>query len=211
MRATKRRAGLARLAALVAASALLAGCAGSAPHEEQGGAVPTDHPRVAVLPFENLSGREEQGRRFTLAFVATLAGTGAAEVVDVGQTESMVEELQIRATASPTREQLAAIGESLQVRYALLGSVLEAQTLRTPDGDTPTAGASLRLVETSTARIVWAAVRVKTGDEKETVFGWGREESGEKLLTKLAAEMLRPFRDAGDAWRKRTTTNEVTK
>ena len=211
MRTTGRRAGLVRIAALVAVGALVAGCAGNAPHREQGGAVPMDHPRVAVLPFENLSGREEQGRRFTLAFVSTLAGTGAAEVVDVGQTEAMVEQVQIRATASPTREQLAAIGESLQVRYALLGSVLEAQTLRTADGDTPTAGASLRLVETSTARIVWAAVRVKTGDEHETVFGWGREESAEKLLTKLATEMLRPFQEAGDAWRKRTTTSEVTK
>ena len=211
MRASNPSPGRAGWAALVMAGALLAGCAGHAPHREEGGAVPTDHPRVAVLPFENLSGREEQGRRFTLAFVATLAGTGAADVVDVGQTEAMVEALQIRATASPTREQLAAIGDSLQVRYALLGSVLEAQTLRTPDGDTPTAGASLRLVETSTAKIVWAAVRVKTGDEKETVFGWGREESAEKLLTKLAEEMLRPFRDAGEAWRKRTTTSEVTK
>ena len=211
MRTRSGRAGRTRLGMLLAATAVAAGCAGNAPHREQGGAVPMDHPRIAVLPFENLSGREEQGRRFTLAFLATLASTGGAEVVDLGQVETTVEAIQLRATASPSRDQLAAIGESLQVRYALLGSVLEAQTLRTADGDTPAAGVSLRLVETPTGKIVWASVRVKTGDEHESVFGWGREDSADKLLTKLAEEMLRPFRDAGDAWRKRTTTSEVTK
>ncbi|HET9951360.1 MAG TPA: hypothetical protein VFS09_06135 [Candidatus Eisenbacteria bacterium] len=210
MRTLRRRAGRTRLAALLAASALLAGCAGGAPHREQGGAVPTDHPRIALLPFENLTGREDQGRHFTQAFLAELAGSGAAEVVDMGQVEATVEKLRIRAPASPDREQLAMLAESLQVRYVLLGSVMEARMLRTADGETPAAGVSLRLVETATAKIVWAAVKVKTGDEHESVFGWGREDSAERLLTQLAEEMLRPFRDAGDAWRKRTTTNEVT-
>jgi TolB-like protein len=171
-----------------------------------------DHPRIAMLPFENLSGREDQGRHFTQAFFAVLAGSGAADVVDLGTVEVTVEELRIRTPASPSREQLAMLGESLQVRYVLLGSVLESRMIRTADGETPAAGVALRLVETTTARIAWAAVRVKTGDEHESVFGWGRENSEERLITTLAEEMLEPFEYAGDAWRKRTTTtSEVAK
>lgn len=188
-------------------SLLAGGCAGSTPPRSHGGAVPMDHPRVALLPFENLSGREEQGRFFTQAFLAALVSTDAVEVVDLGQVEATIEVLRIRATGAPTRDQLAALGESLQVRYVLLGSVLEAGTIRTYDGDIPSAGASLRMVDVTNARIVWARAHVVTGDDRETVFGWGRERSAERLLTKLADDMLRPFRAAGDAWRKRAATN----
>ncbi len=197
-----------RLLALAWGISLLAGgCAGSTPPRSHGGAVPMDHPRVALLPFENLSGREEQGRFFTQAFLAALVSTDAVEVVDLGQVEATIEVLRIRATGAPTRDQLAALGESLQVRYVLLGSVLEAGTIRTYDGDIPSAGASLRMVDVTNARIVWARAHVVTGDDRETVFGWGRERSAERLLTKLADDMLRPFRAAGDAWRKRAATN----
>lgn len=197
-----------RLFALaMGASLLVGGCAGSGPPRSHGGAVPTDHPRVALLPFENLSGREEQGRLFTQAFLAALVGSDAVEVVDLGQVEATIEALRIRATGAPSRDQMAAIGESLQVRYVLLGSVLEAGTIRTYDGDIPSAGASLRLVDVTNARIVWAKARVVTGDDRETVFGWGRERSAERLLTKLADDMLRPFRAAGEAWRKRAATS----
>lgn len=182
---------------------LAGGCAGSSPPRSHGGAVPTDHPRIALLPFENLSGREEQGRLFTQTFLAVLVESDAAEVVDLGHVEATLDALRIRATASPSREQLAALGESLRVRYVLLGSVLEAGTVRTYDGDVPSAGASLRLVDATTARVVWARAHVVAGDDKETVFGWGRERSAERLLTKLADDMLRPFRDAGAAWRRR--------
>ena len=187
-------------------SLLVGGCAGSAPPRSHGGAVPTDHPRVALLPFENLSGREEQGRFFTQAFLATLVSTDAVEVVDLGQVEATIEALRIRAPGAPTRDQLAALGESLHVRYVLLGSVLEAGTIRTYDGDIPSAGASLRMVDVTNARSVWARAHVAPGDDRETVFGWGRERSAERLLTKLADDMLRPFRAAGDAWRKRAAT-----
>lgn len=196
-----------RLLALAwGASLLLGGCAGSGPPRSHGGAVPMDHPPVALLPFENLSGREEQGRFFTQTFLAALVNTDAVEVVDLGRVEATIEALRIRATGAPTREQLAALGESLQVRYVLLGSVLEAGTIRTQDGDVPSAGASLRLVDVTNARIVWARAHVVAGDDGETIFGWGRERSAERLLTKLADDMLRPFREAGDSWRKRATT-----
>ena len=195
--ATRRRA------VAVAAVLLLAGCATGGRPREHAGAVPTDHPRVALLPFDNLSGREEQERRFTQTFLASLVKTGACDVVDMGRVESMLETLRIRATGSIGSAEMATLGDSLGVRYLLLGSVLEAGRIRTDDGDTPAMGASLRLVDVRTGRIVWADVRVVTGDDRETVFGWGRERSAERLLVRLAEGMLRDFGTAGTAWRER--------
>ena len=192
-----------RLAVAFAAVLLLAGCATGGRPREHAGAVPTDHPRIALLPFDNLSGREEQERRFTQTFLASLVKTGACDVVDMGRVESMLETLRIRATGSIGSAEMATLGDSLGVRYLLLGSVLEAGRVRTDDGDTPTMGASLRLVEVRTGRVVWADVQVVTGNDRETVFGWGRERSAERLLVRLAEGMLQDFRTAGAAWRER--------
>lgn len=201
----------ARILAILAIAALAAGCSGSGRPREQSGAVPSDHPRIALLPFDNLSGREEQERRFTQTFLATLVGTDACDVVDLGRVESLLETLRIRATGSLTPDQMSAVGESLKVSYVMLGSVLESGRVRTSDGETPAVGASLRLVETATGRVTWANVRVLTGDDKETVFGWGRERSAERLLTKLADEMLRDFRRAGDERRERANKGETSR
>lgn len=188
---------------LAAAAALfLAGCAGAGRRSESGGTVPTDHPRAALLPFENLSGREEQGRLFTQVFLVELVKSGACEMTEPGRVDEMLDRLGIRGTGSLSSEQLRLLGDSLGVRYVLLGSVLEAGTVKTWDGETPSAGAALRMVEPATGRVVWAGLKVRTGDDGETVFGWGREQSAQRLVSRLAREMLGPFVDAGAAWRR---------
>jgi len=192
----------------VVALLALVGCAAGGRPREHAGAVPTDHPRIALLPFDNLSGREEQERLFTQTFLASLAKTGACDVVDLGRVETLLETLRIRSAGSLSPAQMAAVGDSLDVRYVLIGSVLEAGKVRTDDGETPTMGASLRLVDVGTGRVIWADVHVVTGDDRETVFGWGRERSPERLLVRLAEEMLRDFRTAGTEWRKRSAAGE---
>jgi TolB-like protein len=190
--------------------AAVVGCAGSGRPREHAGAVPTDHPRIALLPFDNLSGREEQERRFTHTFLATLVKTGACEVVDLGRVEAVMESQRLRSAGALTPDQMTAVGESLDVRYLMLGSILEAGTVRTQEGDAPTVGASLRLVEVASGRIVWADVHVRTGDDRETIFGWGRERSAERLLTRLAEEMLQDFRRAGASRPRRANEEEAT-
>ena len=55
----------------------LTGGAPAARHSH-GGTIPRDHPRVALMPFENLSGREDQSEVFTRIFFAQLVATGRA-------------------------------------------------------------------------------------------------------------------------------------
>lgn len=204
-RAGRRRPGGAarRVAACALLAILVAGCAGTGRRSDSGGTVPTDHPRAALLPFENLSGREEQGRVFTQVFLVELVRSGACEMVEPGQVDQALDRLGIRATGSLSSDQLRQLGDSLGVRYVFLGSVLEAGTVKTWDGDLPSAGAALRMVETSSGRVVWAGLKVRTGDDGETVFGWGREQSAQRLVTSLAKEMLATFTTAGAEWRRR--------
>ncbi len=177
------------------------GCAASHPRIKDGRAIPRDHPRVAVLPLENLSNSAEAGEIMTRIFWTEIVRSGAFEVIEPGVTDLAMDALQIRSTGSLTADQLRGVGDTLGVGYVFLGSVLESGKIQTSEGDVPAVGVSLRMVETRTAHIVWAAVHVRTGDDRETVFGWGRVRSYEQLAMRLAGEMLEDFRKVGRSTR----------
>ena len=177
--------------------ALLCTAGAPATRRSAGGTIPSDHPAAALVPFENLSGREEQSQIFTKVFLAHLVASGALDMVDPTRVEAAMDSLRIRASGSMTPAEVRAMADTLHVRYLLLGSVLESGTIQSESGPLPSAGATLRLVEAASGRVLWAGVHFRSGEDRETVFGWGRVRSLEKLIAALASEMLRDFRDAG--------------
>ena len=175
-----------------------------------GGSVPQDRPAAALMPFENLSGREEQSQIFTKVFFAQLVASDAFEMVDPTRVEQAMDSLGIRSPATMTPQQVKVMADTLHVAYLLLGSVLESGTFQSDDHAVPSVGATLRLVEGATNRVRWAGVHFRSGEDRETVFGWGRVKSVERLISELASEMLGDFRDAG-ARRARTAEKARTR
>jgi TolB-like protein len=201
-----------RAPALVAAGAalLLAGCAGAPPVRHSAvDLVPRDHPRAALLPFENLSGREEQADLFRKVFFAKLSETGAFQMVEPGQVDAVLDSLRLRAAGgSLALEDLRRVSAALNAPCLLLGSVLESGTVRAGDADVPSAGAALRLVDTRSGNVLWAGVHFRTGEDRETVFGWGRETDPARLIATLADDMLADFRRAGEAAQSRLSRGD---
>ncbi len=193
-------------AALLLAGLALAGCGAPSVRHSAGGVVPPDHPRAALVPFENLAGREELGALFTKVFFAQIVASGAFEMVEPGRVDVAMDSLGIRSAGSLTPEQVRALADSVRAPYLLLGSVLESGKIQTSTGEVPAVGATLRIVEAATGRVLWAGVHFRSGDDRETVFGWGRDTSPERLVSELATEMLRDFREAGAARARRITT-----
>jgi TolB-like protein len=185
-----------RLAGL---AVLLVLCTGSAPalRRSAGGAVPANRPRAALVPFENLAGREEQGALFSKVFFSQLVASGALEMAEPGQVDEALDSLGIRSGGSLTPAQIRALGEALQAPYVLMGSVLESGRLRSGDVDVPAVGCALRLVEAASDRVLWAGAHFRSGEDHETLFGWGRVMSAERLVSLLAQDMLGDFREAG--------------
>jgi hypothetical protein len=149
------------------------------------------------MPFENLAGREEQSQLFTRIFFAQLVASGALEMVEPAQVEAAMDSLGIRASGSMTMSEVRTMADTLHAPYLMLGSVLESGTVQGASGPVPSVGATLRLVEAAGGRVLWAGVHFRSGEDKETVFGWGRVRSPERLILELASDMLRDFRDAG--------------
>ncbi len=174
-------------------------CTAGAPRVRRSvaGAVPTDHPRTALIPFENLAGREEQSEIFTKVFFAQLVASGSLDMVDPTQVDAAMDSLDIRSATSMTPLGLRTLADTLHARYLLLGSVLESGSIQTGNGPVPAVGAALRMVEPTNGRVVWAAAHFRSGEDRETVFGWGRVMSTERLISELASDMLQDFRAAG--------------
>jgi TolB-like protein len=164
--------------------------------------VPADHPRAALVPFENLSGREEQGALFSKVFFAQLVASDAFEMVDPGRVDEAMDSLGIRAGGSLVPGQIRALGDTLHAPCVLLGSVLESGRVQSGGVDVPAVGATLRLVDAASGRVLWAGVHFRSGEDHETLFGWGRVSSTERLVSLLAQDLLTDFREAGARHRK---------
>jgi TolB-like protein len=177
---------------------LLLATAGAPPvRHSVGGALPDDHARVALLPFDNLAGREEESQVFTRVFFGQLVASGAFELVDPVRVDAAMDSLGLLSALAVTPASQRQLADTLGARYLLLGSVLESGTVQTGDGPVPAAGATLRLVDPASGRVLWAGVHFRSGEDRESIFGWGRIRSKERLILELASDMLRDFRETG--------------
>ena len=170
--------------------ALAAGCSASrSAHVAEVTAGPK--PRLALIPLENLTLREDASESMTRMLFVELVKRGACEMVESGEVEAVMESLRVRPTSSLDAEDRTEIARRLRAAYLMVGSVLEYDMAHTPDGDVPSIALTLKVIDAASGRVVWADLGVRTGDDRERIFGWGRERSRERLGAVMAEEILR--------------------
>jgi TolB-like protein len=177
-----RRSGLrkALLAAAVFASLSLSGCGGVLFRGE----LPN---RVAVLPFENLSGVYEV-RDLVMASVKKQLREQGVDLVDDEDLWKVLLEMRVRSFGSLPEDVAAVLGERLGVRSVLVGCVFYAA-----EEDNPELGLTARLIDTKTGRIVWAEQSAATGAEFAKALGLGRIDTLEGLVPEAAGRLLSTF------------------
>lgn len=180
-------------AALAMGSALAIACAaGCAAHAPPPSAASPAAVRttLAMLPLENLSGRPENGDRYSRLVWTTLGESGRYQLVDPGEVNAAMVDLRIRSSSAITRDQVHDVSQRLKTPWILAGTLLECGAVRTPDGDVPSFSLALRLLDGSSGRVVWTGMRAHSGEDRETVFGWGRETDLERLAQSTTRELV---------------------
>lgn len=147
--------------------------------------------RIAVLPLDNLSGEEGAGEKMTEIFVVELMRQGRFEVAEPGQVKKAMMEKRIRTTRDLDLEAARWLGETLGLDLILVGSVLEFEIQESQTQPVPVVTVISRLLEADTGATLWAAYESRKGDDRETLFGWGRITSLSQLGDVVASEMLR--------------------
>lgn len=181
-----------RIGLLVVAAVLAAGCA-HAPARAPALAA-SARTAVALLPLENFSERAEYADRMTRVVWSAIGRDGRFEAIEPGEVDAVMADLRIRSSGVLTRDQIVKAAEKLGVRWILAGAVIECGTVRTPDGDVPSLSMSLRLLDGRSGRVAWTDLRAHSGEDRETVFGWGRETSIERLANRTAVELIAAMR-----------------
>lgn len=142
--------------------------------------------RVALLPFENVSGHPRSPAIMMPLIEQALRDRGY-EVVEPDALEPFLFQRRIRATGKLSREQLGALGKEFSVQFAVVGSIdLFADTPGNPQW-----GVSGRLVNTASGAILWADAAGFTGDDFTGIMGLGTITSPDDLAAKAAQELFR--------------------
>jgi TolB-like protein len=150
--------------------------------------------RVAILPFENLSGQQDAGRKIEHLFLVELMSAGGYLVAEPGEVDRVLMQNRIRATTRVPFSALKTIGEELNVEFILLGTVLEYRSYGAPGGEIPSVAIAARMTEVNSGDIVWSSHHSRKGDDSETVFGMGRVTSLEALAQNTVSGIVKTLK-----------------
>jgi TolB-like protein len=145
--------------------------------------------RIAILPFTNLTDSPGAGDKLSNLLLVEVLKSGKLKVVEPGVVEYFLSKERIRLLDRLSPENVKKIGTELHVRYVLVGTVLEYRLIRSGKYDVPYISLSIRMIDTGTGEIVFAASHALSGRDSETLFGIGRITSLEKLSKMVAKEL----------------------
>jgi len=141
---------------------LLAGCASGQKYHEKAmdfAAVKT----VAVMPFVNLSRDNLAGDRVRDVFSTMLLSSGAVYVLPSGEVSRGIARGSLVTPATPSRDEVVALGKLLSVEAVITGVVKEYGEVRSGSSTANAIALSVQMLETTTGKVVWAATTTKGG------------------------------------------------
>jgi TolB-like protein len=169
----------------------LSGCSAKAPRGYfKSGVTVSQISSLAVLPFDNISGHQDAGKKVVNLLLTELASTELFQIAEVGEVEKSLRSLRIRTTAELDLSKLQNLGEQLNVQAIIVGSVDEYEVRQERSGAVPVVAVSVRMLEVQTGDILWAISNAHDGNDWETVFGFGRIISLSQLAQIVVSEMV---------------------
>jgi hypothetical protein len=119
--------------------------------------------RVAVIPFDNLTGDQGAGARSTRIFTAQLLAAEAFIVIEPGEVKRVLGEFNTLRTSELSEAQIKELGTKLRVQGLFFGTVTESAVARSGNASMTTVAMVARLVETETGETVWSATAAAGG------------------------------------------------
>ncbi|UCD64860.1 MAG: hypothetical protein JSW34_05350 [Candidatus Zixiibacteriota bacterium] len=175
---------------------IMAGCAANMSSRKRVDIPLPSSSRVAVLPFENLSGREKAAEKLTDYFQTTMTGRDRFELVEFGVLYDHLRQFRIRSSTLLTDEQIDSLAASLDLSFILVGSALEYEEFDNNYlGRVPQVSFNCRLIDCATGKTVWVATSNRSGDSGELVFGIGAVRSADDLARRMVSEAVDDLSD----------------
>jgi TolB-like protein len=191
----KTRVNRNRLAAgLVAAGTLfLSGCASGPTRYIHPNADLGALKKVAVLPFENVSGEQGAADKVHKIFLVELLSLEVFDVVEPGTVSKALKGETASSPDSLTPDDLKRIGGSLGADALFMGQVVDYSDARGPN-TAPEVTLQFRLVETASGATVWSTSQTRSGVKTSTrLFGVSSDsvtETTRKIIRRQLGTLL---------------------
>ncbi len=149
--------------------------------------------KVAVLPFDNISGRKDAGKVVANIFVSELFESGRFKVEEPGNIVQFM--LKERVETVRELETLQFFGKRLEVDAIIVGTVEEFDDgFKVGGSQVPVVSIIARMVDTNSGRITWAVYNKRRGDDYTIIFDFGEVRSVTTLAQKVIREMIYTIR-----------------
>lgn len=119
--------------------------------------------KVAVLPLQNLTTEEEAAERVRDTLQGMLLATEAFYVLPPGEVARGLSRVGVRQPATPTAEDLKALGGVLEIDAVITGVLREYGTVRSASSSANMISLSLQMIEVENGTVVWSAASTKGG------------------------------------------------
>jgi len=173
---------------------LLIGLAGCAKTYVQGYIKPdlnvSDVKSIAMLPFDNISGYQDAGKKVENLLLTELVRTEMFKIAEMGEVEKSLRNLRIRTTSEIDLDKLQKLGKQLNVQAVIMGSVDEYELRQERNETVPVVSITARMLDVQTGDIIWAISHTHDGNDRETVFGFGKIISLSRLAQIVISEMV---------------------
>ncbi len=163
--------------------------------------------KIAVMPFDNFTNDDKAGEKVRTNFVIELLRTGSFNVMDIGETDRILQVSELSygvsqssipvISATEAEEGIAAsaplsreIGDVLKVQAMIVGSVEAYSAERMGDQSIPEVSISARLIDAETGIIIWASTHTRRGGAGIPIFGWGKVSSLSMLSQQVIQDMV---------------------
>lgn len=174
----------------LAALVIAAGCAVNKPVTapvETG----TRTKRVAVLPFNNISGKRDAAEIVTNIFLTELFRSGKFTVEEPGNIMQFMIQEKVTTIGEMDFEKLQVLASRFNVDSVIVGMVEEFDEGKTMETPTPVIALSARMINPKSGTIVWSAQKKRKGDDYIVVFDFGRVRSITTLTKRAVDEMIK--------------------
>ena len=144
---------------------------------------------IAVLPLENLSGRENASEKITDYLMLSLQSVKDLSVAEFGKTYEQMRKSRVRSAAFLTDAQIDSLATGLGITYLVVGSVLEfSESDNQYLGKIPQLSMNVRVINCATKQTIWSSAINARGDQGEFVFGIGAVRSKDELAQKVVEQ-----------------------
>ncbi len=131
---------------------------------------------VAVLPLNNLSRDNLAGERVRDVFSNMLLATGAVYVLPAGEVARAIAKANVVAPATPSQEEVVALGKVLGADAIVTGTLKEYGEVRSGNSAANAISLSVEMEETQTGKVIWSASSTQGGiGLMDRLFGGGGE------------------------------------